>query len=103
MQTNELMTGQAFTFYARVGTGVTLRKGNIGVMVNNMQMDGYGWKEQVILIGNGNWTAPRSGWFSVQAKQRSAFYITEPLSIVLQCRLTAAKWLGKLLTRPSNA
>ncbi|MEB0014005.1 hypothetical protein QN379_18995 [Glaciimonas sp. Gout2] len=84
METCKLMTGQTTTFYASSGTGVILREGNVCVTVNNMQMDCYGWKEEMGLDGSGEWIAPRSGWYSIHARQPALLYVTKPSSLVLR-------------------
>lgn len=97
MQTCKLMTGQTTTFYARSGTGVILREGNACVMLDNMQMDGYGWKEKIKLVDSGEWIAPRSGWYSIHASQPTLLYVTKPSSLMLRCWIRLSKIPGRLL------
>lgn len=101
MQTRELMTGQTFYFYASSGTGVVLLDGSMHVTLRNVQMDGYGWKEEVTLIGSGEWTVPRSGWIRIDARDRASLHIAEPQP--QQWRASMMKTLQRLLGKPVGA
>jgi hypothetical protein len=101
MQTRELMAGQAFHFYASSGTGVVLLEGSMHVTLRNVQMDGYGWSEEMTLIGSAEWVAPRSGWIRIDARDRVTLYIAEAQP--LQWRAGMVKTLKRLLAKPVSA
>jgi hypothetical protein len=98
MQTRELMTGQTLYFYAGAGSGVILLDGDARVTVGNMQMDGYGWLEEVRLSGSSAWLVPGSGWLRIYARKRTLFYVAEPRPAFLRCwegLLKAVSVLGR--------
>ncbi|PUA16497.1 hypothetical protein [Glaciimonas sp. PCH181] len=102
MHTSELMTGQTLYFYAGSGTRLILQAGQLSVTLNNMQMDGHGWKDAMKLTGGGEWVLPRSGWLRIDAVTRALLVITEPQPLMprLWANLTRALRLRIIARKP---